>query len=596
MKNPPNQTQNGGAKGMVVKNRDNASRTLCSLKINNGFINSDMFKVGKQQLVLLNGDSIRCDSIEGNEALTCNVTPVPNKNKSKALCVHIRENKWYDAGNVVSVGVAGTSLSDNFNSVSLAYNESPKNIYSLDEISISDKELSRSGESLPSLGIRLDLDTTREDIHQHSENNSPRGSLPRSCSSTVSSLSECSAGSNGAVSEDGSGQTSPGKSSKLWPMMFNMFSWKSSSKDTEPPSPTRNSDRIGSSLALIEQGRPANLPAKSIEEEEMHRKQVESLLEAARKRERREERERRQQREQQLREEERLAEDSHTWVVQVLPRFYVLRDTRRVRDLWWRGLPPSVRGRVWRLAIGNGLNLTSQLYELCLERAQAQPRNESLAAIRLDVARTFPSLCVFQETGPLAENLRGVLAAYALYRPDIGYVQGMSFIGAVLALNMDAAEAFICFANLLNRPCHLAAFTLDQRQMGLYYKAYSTALAHRLPKLYAHFLAAGLSPDLYLLDWLYTVYAKAMPLDIASRVWDIFLRDGDEFLFRTALGLLHLYQDELLRMDFVRAAQFLNRLPENMQSDALFNSINQMSTSVGAANFYQMLAQFATSV
>lgn len=34
------------------------------------------------------------------------------------------------------------------------------------------------------------------------------------------------------------------------------------------------------------------------------------------------------------------------------------RNTRRVRDLWWQGVPPSVRGKVWSLAIGNELNIT----------------------------------------------------------------------------------------------------------------------------------------------------------------------------------------------------------------------------------------------
>lgn len=32
--------------------------------------------------------------------------------------------------------------------------------------------------------------------------------------------------------------------------------------------------------------------------------------------------------------------------------------SRKVRDLWWQGIPPSVRGRVWSLAIGNELNIT----------------------------------------------------------------------------------------------------------------------------------------------------------------------------------------------------------------------------------------------
>ena len=606
MKTPPTQTQNGGggtATAAAIKNGDdNNTRFSRTLKSNN-YINGAP-KIGKQQLVSLNGDSICCNSIEIDEALACDIAPVPTKTKTKALCVHIRENKWYDAGNVVSVGVAGTSLNEALESMSLAYSPTTKQIYSLDDSPIAnDKDFSRSGDSLISLGTRVDGDNSSGKEEQNSGNNSPRGSLPRSCSSTVSSLSECSASNSFLATEES--PISPGKSSgKLWPLnsgfMKNVFSWKTkeqslqqSQQPSQQASPSRNSDKIGGSLALIQQCRPANLPAKSALEEENHRRQYNAILEAARKRELREERERRLQREMQLREEERLAEDSQTWTVQVLPRFEAVRDTRRVRDLWWRGLPPSIRGRVWKLAIHNNLNVTEHLYQLCLDRALANPHNEALAAIKLDVARTFPTLCVFQDGGPLSESLQGILAAYAVYRPDIGYVQGMSFIGAVLSLNMDAPIAFMCFANLLNRPCHLAAFTLDQRRMSAYYKAYSSALANKLPKVYAHFLAAGLSPDLYLLDWLYTIYAKAMPLDVACRIWDVFLRDGDEFLFRTALGVLHLYQDELLGMDFVRGAQFLTRLPETMQSDALFNSISQMSTVVGTTSFQQMLEQIS---
>ena len=36
---------------------------------------------------------------------------------------------------------------------------------------------------------------------------------------------------------------------------------------------------------------------------------------------------------------------------------------------------------------------------------------------------------------------------------------------------------------------------------------------------------------------MFTLYAKSLPFDVASRVWDVFCRDGEEFLFRTALGM-----------------------------------------------------------
>ena len=38
----------------------------------------------------------------------------------------------------------------------------------------------------------------------------------------------------------------------------------------------------------------------------------------------------------------------------------------------------------------------------------------------------------------------------------------MSFIAAVLLLNMDDVDTFICFANLLNKPCAVAFFRLDE--------------------------------------------------------------------------------------------------------------------------------------
>lgn len=57
---------------------------------------------------------------------------------------------------------------------------------------------------------------------------------------------------------------------------------------------------------------------------------------------------------------------------------------------------------------------------------------------------------------------------------------------------------------------------------------------------------------------------------MACRVWDVFCRDGEESLFRTALGILRLFEEVLLQMDFIHIAQFLSRLPDDLQSHTLF--------------------------
>lgn len=352
--------------------------------------------------------------------------------------------------------------------------------------------------------------------------------------------------------------------------------------------PSTSIQKIGGTQSLILESRPANLPAKNPHEEDSHRRQHDAIVEQIKRRETEEQKMKQRRIEERLKEEEKVAQDLKIWTQHIIPNFKNWRDTKSIYDLWGRGLPPPIRGQIWRLAITNRLNISSNVYRDCLKK-KSTCKSEFLTAIKLDVSRTFPTLCIFQDGGPLFETLHSILAVFCIFRPEIGYIQGMSFIGAILTLNMESHDAFVCFANLLDNPCHKAAFTLDQHQMDLYFRIYVDSLSFNLPKVYEHFIQVGLSPNFYLLEWIYTIYAKAMPLDVACRVWDIFIRDGDEFLFKCAIGILHLYQTELLTMDFVRGAQFLIKLPDSLLSSDLFRSINQISFNFGELTFQQMV-------
>lgn len=203
--------------------------------------------------------------------------------------------------------------------------------------------------------------------------------------------------------------------------------------------------------------------------------------------------------------------------------------------------------------------------------------------IHLDVQRTFPTLGIFQEGGPYYDLLLDLLCAYVCYRPDVGYVrlsllsdkpkskhlqvQSMSFIAGILLLNLDRLEAFVAFANLMNRPLQRTFFGaiecsltcnadfipgLRQPQMTYYFIAYDHFLNMHLPSLHAYFDSIDVRPDLYLIEWyetsrffhiasvsfcrIYTMYAKSLPLDIVVRIWDVYFRDGDDVLFQVAVG------------------------------------------------------------
>lgn len=74
--------------------------------------------------------------------------------------------------------------------------------------------------------------------------------------------------------------------------------------------------------------------------------------------------------------------------------------------------------------------------------------------------------------------------------------------------------------------------------MTSYFSTYNDLLKYNLNRLNTHFNHIGLTPEMYLVDWIYSVFAKSMNLELASIIWDNFLRDNDQFLFRAALGKL----------------------------------------------------------
>lgn len=420
---------------------------------------------------------------------------------------------------------------------------------------------------------------------------------------------------------------------------------------------SRSSRLEKSTTALILQERQPGLPSKAADEELKHRLMYDSIIEEVKKKEKREARKNVERMKNQLKMEDLMSTALKVWKRDLLPYWDDVRNNYNTRQLWWHGIPPSIRGSVWKLVIGNDLNITKELYEICLQRFQellktasssssssssstsASPsltkmaaktmspssstsslptkqaangpalastadgkeqdpvsRESSVELIRLDVSRTFPSLCIFQKVGPYHEYLEGLLGAYVCYRPDVGYVQGMSFVAAILLLNMEAHDAFICFANLLNRPIFIAFFRLDADMMRVYFNTYNFCFKNNLPKLYKHFLEQKLSADLYIIDWVFSLYSKCFNLDIVSRIWDVFFRDGEQFLFRTALGILKLFQPILMDMDFIQMAQFLVRPPESQVDQAeLFQSIESIDMECKGLTFRQVLEQFKVS-
>ena len=64
--------------------------------------------------------------------------------------------------------------------------------------------------------------------------------------------------------------------------------------------------------------------------------------------------------------------------------------------------------------------------------------------------------------------------------------------------------------------------------------------------------------SLITLNWFLTLYSSVLHVRLIMRVWDLFLFDGSKILFQVAIGLLKMYETELLGA--TNAAEIFNTL------------------------------------
>lgn len=155
-------------------------------------------------------------------------------------------------------------------------------------------------------------------------------------------------------------------------------------------------------------------------------------------------------------------------------------------------------------------------------------------------------LTIEKENGPLNGSLVDVLQAYAMYRSDVGYVYGTHTVAGLLLLNLSPEKAFMTLVNLLNRPLPLAFYTQDSGAMSRVYNLFLKAFKYKLPSLYQHIhVILCLSPPDYLEAMFLTLFSLHAPLEITSRIWDVYGFEGDTFLVRCAIGVMTVLESRL---------------------------------------------------
>ncbi|XP_035013787.2 rab GTPase-activating protein 1 [Hippoglossus stenolepis] len=259
------------------------------------------------------------------------------------------------------------------------------------------------------------------------------------------------------------------------------------------------------------------------------------------------------------------------------------------------GVPPTLRGRVWRCLLGtDGLRESSDFnYQKCLLEVRGplvdlgvseygilsaiatlsdtqndldlnhQPSPDRpepcysvdditlFRQIALDLQRSFPTHRSLMGESPEAiegqAKLFRVLIAYGKYNPQVGYTQGMSYIAAVLLMQLGEEEAFWALTALLDKPKYLAElFDLSLSKVQHQVKVFDQFLKHRKPKLSQHLESVGVLSVHFVMPWFLTLFTALPCWDSVLAAWDLIILHGLSAVFRIALTIIDLLEPRLM--------------------------------------------------
>ncbi|XP_016346808.1 ecotropic viral integration site 5 protein homolog isoform X3 [Sinocyclocheilus anshuiensis] len=235
---------------------------------------------------------------------------------------------------------------------------------------------------------------------------------------------------------------------------------------------------------------------------------------------------------------------------------------KQLKELVRKGIPHHFRAIVWQLLCSaQNLAIKEQYSELLKMTSPCEK------LIRRDIARTYPEHEFFKEDSLGQEVLFNVMKAYSLVDREVGYCQGSAFIVGLLLMQMPEEEAFCVFVKLMQDYRLRELFKPSMAELGLCMYQFECMIQEQLPELHVHFQTQSFHTSMYASSWFLTIFLTSFPLPVATRIFDIFMCEGLEIVFRVGMAILQMNQAELMQLDMEGMLQHFQKvIPHQLDS------------------------------
>lgn len=269
----------------------------------------------------------------------------------------------------------------------------------------------------------------------------------------------------------------------------------------------------------------------------------------------------------------------------------------KVKRFVRKGIPPDWRGAAWFWYAGGPTILEKHpgVYDDLVRRAAAGQVSETDdEIIERDLNRTFPDNIKFKpdppplapgeirnsqrvepET-PMLKALRRVLQAFAIYNPKIGYCQSLNFLAGLLLLFMPEEKAF-WMLNTITRVYLPGTHELNLEGANVDLGVLMTSIKDMMPSIWAKIggeLDGSSLPHstlrlppitLCTTAWFMSCFIGTLPIETTLRVWDAFFYEGSKTLFRIALTIFKVGEQEIKAVnDPMEIFQVVQTIPRRL--------------------------------
>ena len=167
-----------------------------------------------------------------------------------------------------------------------------------------------------------------------------------------------------------------------------------------------------------------------------------------------------------------------------------------------------------------------------------------------DLTRTFPKDNSFSKNADNYLKLYNLLTCYSNYNKDIGYVQGLNFLGAISIIIFESEEkSFLFLDSLINRFELDNFFGIDNKNLITKLMNYSNILNKYIPDIISYLEKQQINHGFFSTGWILTLFSNSIKGEYLNIIWAFMIIFGWKFFYSFVIQILKWYKDDIFNTD-----------------------------------------------